>query len=303
MTASPAPAPLNEDTPAGFAYGVSAYMLWGFLPIYMKWLSHVPPLEVVAHRVLWSLPVALIVVFASGRTADLRAALRTPAMLRMAVVTAGLVSLNWGVYVWAIVTDRALDAALGYYINPLFSIFLGAVLLKERLAPRQWAAIALAALAVAILTAETGRLPVAALALMLTWGFYAFFRKTLPIGPNQGFALEVMLLTPPALAVMAWYVSHGTAHFAATAADTWLLIGTGAVTAIPLIVYGNAAKRLRLTTIGILQYIAPTLIFLVAVLVFGEEMGRGRMIAFPLIWAALILYTSEVLRARRARAR
>ncbi len=303
MTASPAPAPLNEDTPAGFAYGVSAYMLWGFLPIYMKWLSHVPPLEVVAHRVLWSLPVALIVVFASGRTADLRAALRTPSMLRMAVVTAGLVSLNWGVYVWAIVTDRALDAALGYYINPLFSIFLGAVLLKERLAPRQWAAIALAALAVAILTAETGRLPVAALALMLTWGFYAFFRKTLPIGPNQGFALEVMLLTPPALAVMAWYVSTGTAHFAATAADTWLLIGTGAVTAIPLIVYGNAAKRLRLTTIGILQYIAPTLIFLVAVLVFGEEMGRGRMIAFPLIWAALILYTSEVLRARRARAR
>lgn len=303
MTASPAPAPLNEDTPAGFAYGVSAYMLWGFLPIYMKWLSHVPPLEVVAHRVLWSLPVALIVVFASGRTADLRAALRTPAMLRMAVVTAGLVSLNWGVYVWAIVTDRALDAALGYYINPLFSIFLGAVLLKERLAPRQWAAIALAALAVAILTVETGRLPVAALALMLTWGFYAFFRKTLPIGPNQGFALEVMLLTPPALAVMAWYVSTGTAHFAATPADTWLLIGTGAVTAIPLIVYGNAAKRLRLTTIGILQYIAPTLIFLVAVFVFGEEMGRGRMIAFPLIWAALILYTSEVLRARRARAR
>lgn len=303
MTASPAPAPLNEDTPAGFAYGVSAYMLWGFLPIYMKWLSHVPPLEVVAHRVLWSLPVALIVVFASGRTADLRAALRTPSMLRMAVVTAGLVSLNWGVYVWAIVTDRALDAALGYYINPLFSIFLGAVLLKERLAPRQWAAIALAALAVAILTVETGRLPVAALALMLTWGFYAFFRKTLPIGPNQGFALEVMLLTPPALAVMAWYVSTGTAHFAATPADTWLLIGTGAVTAIPLIVYGNAAKRLRLTTIGILQYIAPTLIFLVAVFVFGEEMGRGRMIAFPLIWAALILYTSEVLRARRARAR
>ncbi len=303
MTARPAPAQLNEDTPAGFAFGVSAYMLWGFLPIYMKWLSHIPPVEVVAHRVLWSLPVALLVVFASGRTADLRAALRTPSMLRMAVVTAGLVSLNWGVYVWAIVTDHALDAALGYYINPLFSILLGAVLLKERLAPRQWAAIALAALAVAVLTVEAGRLPVAALALTLTWGFYAFFRKTLPIGPNQGFALEVMLLTPPALAVLAWYISQGTAHFAITPADTWLLIGTGAVTAVPLIVYGNAAKRLRLTTIGILQYIAPTLIFLVAVFVFGEEIGRGRMIAFPLIWAALILYTSEVLRARRARAR
>jgi chloramphenicol-sensitive protein RarD len=271
--------------------------------MYMKALAHVPPVEVVAHRVLWSVPVAGAVLLATGRTGDLRRALGSPRTLGMAAVTAALVSVNWGTYVWAIGSGRALDAALGYYINPLFSVFLGAVLLKERLSGAQVAAIALAAAAVGVLTWESGRVPVAALILTFTWGFYAYFKRSLPIGPNQGFLLEVLILTPVALLLLAAIVSRGESHFLmGSAADTWLLVGTGLVTAVPLILYAYGAKGLRLSTIGILQYIAPTMIFLTAVLVFGEDFGRAERIAFPMIWAALALYTVSLVRqARRAR--
>lgn len=286
----------NVDTPQGFAYAVSAYLLWGFLPLYMKALSHVPAAEVVAHRVLWSVPVAGAIILWLGRTADLRAALRSPAMLGMGAVTAALISVNWGIYVWAIQTGHALDAALGYYINPLFSVLLGSVLLKERLAPAQWLAIALAAAAVAVLTWETGRLPVVALGLTLTWGFYAYFKKRLPIGPNQGFMLEVLILFPFAAGWVAWLTATGQGHFLQDAPTMGLLLGTGIVTAVPLMIYANGAKLLRLSTIGILQYIAPTMIFLTAVFLFGEPFGTARAVAFPMIWAALAIYSGSLIR-------
>lgn len=298
MTAAP-DRPLTGDTPAGFAHAVSAYLLWGFLPLYMKALAHVPAVEVIAHRILWSVPVAGAVLLALGRTGDLVAALRRPRMVAMAAVTASLISVNWGVYVWAIANDRALDAALGYYINPLFSVALGAVILRERLSPAQWTAVGLAALAVAILTASAGVVPWVALILMTTFGIYGFLRKTLPIGPNQGFLLEVLLLAPFALGYMLWLGPEG--HFlTGPVSDTALLVGAGAVTAIPLMLYANGAKRLRLSTIGILQYIAPTMIFLIAVFVFGEPFGPARAVAFPLIWAALVIYTAAMLRGARA---
>jgi chloramphenicol-sensitive protein RarD len=221
----------------------------------------------------------------------------------MAAVTAALISVNWGIYIWAIGSGNALDAALGYYINPLFSVFLGAVFLKERLSVAQLAAIALAAAAVAVLTWENGEVPLAALALTVTWGAYAYFKRSLPIGPNQGFLLEVLILTPFALLLLAVIFARGDGHFlAGSAPDTWLLLGTGLVTAIPLILYAYGAKGLRLSTIGILQYIAPTMIFLTAVLVFGEPFGRAERIAFPMIWAALAIYTVSLVRqARRPR--
>jgi chloramphenicol-sensitive protein RarD len=290
----------NEDTPRGFAYAVTAYLLWGYLPIYMKALSHMPPAEVIAHRVIWSVPVAGLVLLIMGRTRDLRVALTTPRMLLMGMVTATLISINWGIYVWAIAEGKALDAALGYYINPLFSVFLGAILLGERLNRAQIVAILLAAAAVAVLTWDTGRLPMVAVGLTLSWGFYAFFKKWLSIGPNQGFMLEVLLLSLPSLAYIAYLVSTGQNHlFAGNARDSWLLLGCGVVTAVPLLFYANGAKLLRLSTIGILQYIAPTLIFLVAVFLFGEEFGRARMIAFPMIWLALIIYSASLLQAAR----
>ena len=284
----------NEDTLRGLLFAVSAYFLWGFLPLYMKWLAHIPPFEVVAHRVLWSVPIASLLLIVMGRTSDVMRALRTPRVLAMGCVTAALITINWSIYVWAIMQDRALDAALGYYINPLFSIALGAVLLRERLDKTQLSAVALAATAVAFLTWQAGSLPWVSVGLTVSWAFYAYFKKQLPIGPNQGFLLEVLILTPPALAYLTWLGPQN-----AFPAEPLLLMGCGLVTAIPLVLYANGAKGLKLSTIGILQYIAPTMIFLVAVFVFGEEFDAARKVAFPMIWAALVIYSIPMIKAMR----
>jgi chloramphenicol-sensitive protein RarD len=198
--------------------------------------------------------------------------------------------VNWGIYVWAVQSGRTVEAALGYYINPLFSILLGRVLLDERLMARQWAAVGLAGLAVAVLTWEAGELPVLALALTLSWGFYAYFKRALPIGPNQGFALEVILLTPPALVYLVW-IGGGVAA-GGDPATLALLLAAGLVTAVPLMLYANGAKGLRLSTIAVMQYLTPSLVFLVAVFGFGEPFEGARLVAFPLIWAAMVLYAS-----------
>ncbi len=298
--AAPTPPAAGGDTLPGFFFALSAYLLWGFLPLYMKALAHIPVAEVIAHRVIWSVPIAGTVLVAIGRTAELRAALRNPRMLAQAALTAALVSINWGIYVWAIGAGRALDTALGYYINPLFSVLLGAAILAERLKPAQIAAVALAAGAVGILTWEAGTLPWVALLLTFSWGLYAFFRKTLPIGPNQGFMLEVLLLGPFALAYAIWLAATGQSHFlAGTGTDTALLLGCGIVTAVPLMLYANGAKGLRLSTIGMMQYIAPTMIFIVAVFVFEEPFSSTRLLAFGLIWAGLALFTGSMLRRAR----
>ncbi|WP_137111917.1 EamA family transporter RarD [Rhodobacter sp. SY28-1] len=304
---SETPAPLRAgattgDSLSGFLYALTAYLLWGFLPLYMKALAHIPPVEVIAHRVLWSVPIAVAVLWWTGRTADLKAALKSPRMLGMGAMTAALISVNWGIYVWAIGSGHALDAALGYYINPLFSIFLGAVLLGERMGRTQMAAIALAVVAVGILTWEAGRLPVVALGLTLTWGFYAYLKRRLPIGPNQGFTLEVLILLAPAVAYIGWLQAQGTGHF--LVGMTWdnaLLIGCGLVTAVPLMIYANGAKRLTLSTIAIMQYIAPTLIFLTAVFIFDEPFSGVKLVAFSLIWTALVIYTLPILAERLRR--
>ncbi|MEQ8826582.1 MAG: EamA family transporter RarD, partial [Parvibaculum sp.] len=237
-----------------------------------------------------------------GRTRDISIALRTPRTLMMAVVTAALITVNWSIYVWSIGAGRALETALGYYINPLFSIFLGAVLLKESLDGRQKIAIALAIVAVALLAWESGGVPWVSVGLALSWGFYAFFKKSLPVGPNQGFFLEVMMLTPPAIAFIIYTESSGVGHFGDTGiGDVLLLLGCGVVTAVPLMIYANGAKLLRLSTIGIMQYIAPTMIFVIAVFVFREPFGPYKLVAFVLIWTALAVYSSSLLRSRKAR--
>ena len=291
--------PKNEDSLAGFLFALSAYVIWGFLPLYMKMLAHISPVEVIAHRVLWSLPVALSVIVWLGRTQDLREAFRTPRTLLMGAATATLISVNWGIYVWAIGAGYALEAALGYYINPLFSVLVGRLLMKEHLSRMQGFALALAAAAVILLTIEAGRLPLVALGLTVSWGIYAYLKKSLPIGPNQGFTLEVMLLSPIALGYVLWSQAQGQAHFLqGVARDDLLLVGTGIITAVPLMIYANGAKRLRLSSIAMLQYLTPTMIFLIAVFVFGEPFGTVRMIAFPMIWVALIIYTVSMLHAR-----
>lgn len=298
MASTTPSAPESRDSMRGFLFALTAYFLWGFLPFYMKAVAHIPPSEVIAHRILWSIPVAGGVLIILRRTEDLKRAMRDPKMIGMAAITACLISINWGIYVWAIGAGHALDTALGYFINPLFSILLGAILLKEKLKPTQMVALALVALAVVILTVENGRLPIVALSLTLSWGLYALFRKTLPIGPNQGFLLEVLLLSPFALAYMVYLVVTGQSHFGGAAADTILLASSGLITATPLILYANGAKLLRLSTIGIMQYIAPSMIFLIAVFAFGEPVGTAKAIAFPLIWTALLIYTLPMIRRR-----
>jgi chloramphenicol-sensitive protein RarD len=300
--ASP-PAIKNEDSARGFAFALTAYLLWGFLPIYMKALAHISPAEVIAHRVLWSVPIAGLVLFALGRTQEIRDALRSPRMLAMAALTAALITVNWGTYVWAIGAGHSLDAAMGYFINPLISIFMGSVLLKEKLRPAQIVAIGLAAIAVVVLAVDGGGLPWVALTLAFCWAFYAFFRKTLPLGPNQGFLLEVLILSVPAVLYIVYLeFFSGESHFVQTGfSDTALLFGCGIVTAAPLMIYANGAKLLKLSTIGIMQYIAPTMIFLIAIFVFHEPLDTARMIAFPLIWAGLVLYTWSMLNATRGR--
>lgn len=291
--------PEDRDTPQGFLLAVIAYLLWGFMPFYMKAVAHIPAIEVVAHRVIWSVPLAGLVLIVMRRTGDLRAALTNPRMLAMACLTAALVSVNWLIYVWAIANGNALDTALGYYINPLFSIALGAVLLRESLTRTQLVAVGLAAAGVLVLIIEAGTIPWVALGLTVSWGFYAFFKRSLPIGPNQGFLLEVLILLPPALLYAGWLEATGQGHFTDTLQNTSLLLAAGLVTAVPLLVYANGAKLVRLSTIGILQYIAPTMIFLIAIFIFGEEIGRGRMLAFPLIWAALVVYSIPMIRQMR----
>lgn len=290
----------DQDTPQGLLFAGGAYVLWGFLPLYMKMLSHMPTAEVIAHRVIWSVPVATVVLILLGRTATVREAFRNPRMLAMGCVTAALISLNWGIYVYAITSGHALDAAIGYYINPLFSVFLAALLLGEKLNRAQWVAVAVAAVAVGVLVLDAERTPWLAFGMMLTWGGYALAKKSLPIGPNQGFLMEVLILLPVALAYTVYMANTGGSHFmTGNAADTWLLLGCGLVTAVPLLFYANGAKLLRLSTIGILQYIAPTMILLNAVFIFGEPFGRARAIALPLIWLALIIYTVSMVRQMR----
>lgn len=296
------PAIGNEDTPAGLGLALAVYLLWGALPLYLKMVSHIPPLEVVAHRVVWSLPIAGLALLFSGRLGEVWGLLQQPRKMAMALLTAALITVNWLVYVYSIGSGHTVEAALGYYINPLISVVIAAVVLKEQLRPAQVVAIGLAVIAVAILAWEAGGLPWISLTLATTWGFYALFRKTLPLGPNQGFFLEVLILTMPALAYIIYLETGGQGHFIALAGlqDPWLLAFAGVATAVPLLIYANAAKLLRLSTIGILQYIAPSFVFLIAVFIFREPFGTTKLIAFCFIWAALVVYSVSMFRGRRA---
>lgn len=290
----------NRDTKHGFIYAGGAYFIWSILPLYMKLLDHVPAWEIVPHRILWSLPLAAFVIWWAGLAGDVRSVFSDRRRLGLVFVTSALITINWGTYVWAVTSGRALETALGYYINPLFSVLLAALLVGEKLNRVQMFAIALAAVAVGVLTWENGSLPWVSLILCFTWGFYAYFKKTQAIGPQQGFFMEVLILSVPSLLMLLWFESQGTSHFLRTGwADAALLAGTALFTAVPLILYAMGAKLLRLTTIAIMQYSAPTIIFLIAVFIFKEPFSAYKMAAFALIWIALAIYTWSLVKAHR----
>ncbi len=290
-------APATQDLPVrGFVMGLSAYLFWGILPLYLKMLGDVPALEMLAHRVVWSVPVAGLILFFLGRTGDLVRAFKTPKIIVMMLITAALISVNWGIYIWSISVNIASQAALGYYINPLMFVILGAVLLGEYLDRLQVIAIFIAAFGVLVLALSIGAVPWVAFVLAISFTIYGYLRKTVDIGPTQGFLMEVILLTPVAAAYLVWLYMSGEAHFGTNGRETWLLIGMGPATAIPLILYATGAKALRLSTIGLMQYIAPTMIFLIAIFIFREPMSFGQLMAFVLIWFALALYSVSIFR-------
>ena len=287
-----------NDAKAGFLYALAAYLLWGALPMYMKALDHIDAVEIVAHRIVWSVPVAAIFVTVLAKWRAFLGATRKPRVVLAIAASAVLISLNWLAYILSVVWNVASEAALGYYVNPLISVLIGWALLGERLKPLQWAAVGLAALAVAALAVAGGTMPWLALVMAVSFATYGYLRKTVAIGPTEGFLLEVALLSPFALGWLLWLEGRGAGVFPADAA---LLVGTGLVTAVPLILFASGAKRLTLATIGLMQYIAPTMIFVTAIFVFDEPVGTVKIAAFVMIWTALALYSFSAFRAEPAR--
>lgn len=304
MSTVNAAVPASPGRYRGFAFAFSAYLMWGFLPFYMKAVAHISPYEVVAHRVLWSVPIAGLILWAQGGLGNFYAAFRSPRTLAMGFLTASLIAVNWAIYVWAIGTGRALESALGYFINPLVNVALGTIFLGERLSRAQVFAVSLAVFGVGLMTYESGGLPWVSLALALSFGVYGYLKKTLPIGPTEGFLLEVVLISPLALVFVGYLAAGGAGHFfgtgaAATGFDTIMLAASGLVTAVPLILFVFGARLLRYSTIGLMQYIAPSMIFLTAVFVFREPFSLGKLVAFMFIWAALVVYTATIFSGRK----
>ena len=294
----------RDEGRAGFVYALAAYLLWGALPLYMKALDHIGAVEIVAHRIVWSVPVAALFVTVIAKWRPFWDAVRKPRVVLTIAASALLISLNWLAYILSVVWNVASEAALGYYVNPLISVLIGWALLRERLHPLQWAAVALAGTAVAALAVAGGTVPWLALVMAFSFATYGYLRKTVAIGPTEGFLLEVVLLAPFALGYLAWLGGGGAGAFLTGApADTLLLAGTGVVTAVPLILFASGAKRLTLATIGLMQYLAPTMIFLTAILVFGEPVGPVKVAAFAMIWTALALYSWSALRGAPVKAR
>jgi chloramphenicol-sensitive protein RarD len=280
--------------PTGPLAAAAAYVLWGVFPLYIKQVAHVPALQVVAHRSWWSVVFVFALLALLGRLGWLRAALADRRTLRVFAASALLLSANWMVYVWAVSAGRIVDASLGYFINPLVNVLLGVWLLGERPRPLQWVAVGIAATGVAWLVLGAGEWPWIALALAGSFGLYGLLRKTAPLGAAEGLALETLMQAPIALALIAWWAWAGASAMRTDDPVTmaWLL-AAGPFTAIPLLLFAAGARRVTLATLGLLQYLGPTLQFLIGVFVYGEPFSANRAVGFVLIWAALALYTGE----------
>lgn len=285
---------------AGFFFALSAYILWGFMALYWKTTEHIDPIEVTVHRALWSLPTAAIVLFALGRTNDIIPTLKSPRKVGILFFTSVLITFNWGVFIWAVTVERTLEAAFAYYVNPLLTIFLGYIILGERFSRLRFIAILIAAVAVCYLTYANGQLPFLSIALAGSFAIYGLIRKTVDVGPAQGFFVEVLLISPFALGYFLWLESLGHGMFFSGANNWLLLILAGPATAAPLILYAMGAKRLPLSTIGIMQYIAPSIIFLISIFIFGEELRSELLIAFIMIWTALVLYSWSIFKKEKS---
>jgi chloramphenicol-sensitive protein RarD len=284
----------------GFLLGVAAYGFWGVLPIYFKALRSVPPVDIVAHRILWSVPVLALILSATGSWDEVRAAMRNGRLIGLLSLTALLIGGNWLLYVYAVNSGHILAGSLGYYLNPLANVLLGRIVLKERLSWLQWAAVALAAAGIAALAAGAAGQLWISLTLCLSFASYGLLRKIAPVDAAAGLAIETVLLSPFAAAWLLWSLFSGQPTLGQSSVDVALIAVAGVVTTVPLLLFTAAAKRLQYSTLGMLQFIAPTFQFLIAVFLYGEPLTRSHVVAFGAIWTALALYVLALVRHARA---
>ncbi len=287
----------REDFRKGVAYGVAAYGMWGLIPIYFKALTGVPALEVLAHRIVWSVVLLVPLVLVRGQWPELRRVFSSRKTLATLVVTTVLIAINWYLFIWAVDHDRVLEASLGYFINPLINVMLGMVFLGEKLSRPAAVAVVLAGLGVSVQVVMVGELPWIALALGFSFGIYGLLRKTAAVGAVVGLAVETSMLMLPAAGYLVWARRTGGLYLGTGDLSTdVLLVLAGAVTAVPLLCFTSAARLLPLTTLGFLQYLAPSGQFLLAVLAYGEVLNPGRIITFVCIWLALAIFTTDQIR-------
>jgi chloramphenicol-sensitive protein RarD len=300
MNSSPTPAQQHHDLRRGFALGVAAYGLWGVLPIYFKAVAGVAAIDIVAHRVLWSLPFLALLLMVTRGWAEVTQAIRRRRTLILLLCTAVLIGINWLLYVHAVTSGHILAGSLGYYLNPLVNVLLGRFILKERLSWLQWAAITIAAAGIlALIGGALDQLWIS-LTLAVSFATYGLLRKIALVDAAAGLAIETAVLVPLAVGWLAWRLATGEPSLGTTSTETGLLLLAGVVSTIPLLLFTAAARRLPYSTLGMLQFIAPTLQFLLAVWLYGEPFGTAHAIAFGAIWTALALYTFELIRAPRA---
>ncbi len=287
----------------GVMLAVMAHLVWGGMAFYFGLMRHISPIEIAANRGLWSLPIAFAIVWYLGQFADVKKALASPRNVAILTLTSGLIVFNWGFYVWSIMVGRTLESSLGYFINPLLNVVMGYLFLGERFTRPQLVALALAAVAVLIQTIALGAFPWLGLMLAATFCLYGFLRKTIPVGPTQGFLIETGILALPMLATQYWLFTQGMARFGSSTTDTLMLIGCGVMTATALILFAASIRRIRYSTAGLLQYISPSLVFLTAVFVFGEHLDVWKLASFIIIWLALAIFSISALRDERSRRR
>jgi len=284
----------------GIWYAVGAYAAWGVLPVYWKWLHTVPAIQLISHRIIWSFVLLAIILSITRQWKSFRAATRSRRVLLIYLAAAALLSVNWLTYVWAVNAGFIVETSLGYFINPLLSVLMGVIFLRERLRPWQWLPIGLATAGVLYLTFAYGSLPWIALTLAFSFGLYGLVKKTAPLGSLYGLALETGLLFLPAVGFLIYVETTGQGAFlhSGPVADV-LMVGAGLITTVPLLMFASAAQRIPLSLVGVLQYIAPSLQFLIGVLIYREPFDQARIVGFSIVWVALALFWLEGFLARR----
>jgi chloramphenicol-sensitive protein RarD len=286
----------------GILYGIGAYVCWGFFPIYWKSLHQVPATQLIGHRILWSFLLLIVIILFAGQWGEFRKTINSK-VIRIYSIAAVLIGINWLVYVWAVNANYIVETSLGYFINPLLSVLLGVIFLKERLRIAQWIPVILASLGVAYLSYVYGRLPYIALTLSVSFGLYGLVKKISPLGPLHGLTIETGILCLPALVYLIFVESNGTGAFLHTGlTSSLLMIGAGLVTTIPLLMFATAARLIPLWVVGLLQYIAPTLQFIIGVFIYKEPFSHEQLIGFSIVWTALIIFLVENYLATRTSA-